>query len=198
MDGLQFRFEGFNFLIEGDGDFEFHNCRHLYNFLNYLYRTDTSQKWTNEKTRMNADFWYPETAATLKRGTKEEEIKLNLIERFQDIEHRQLLHDLSLDKLKQRYGTSNLTSSKAAKYARAFVIDTDTEIISAKTWGNLVKTLHPILESHRLTLMSAVTHIDQGIPHLHGLYLRQPRMRGNPFMDALLSSDLKPTIVTSF
>lgn len=138
------------------------------------------------------------TAATLKRGTKEEEIKLNLIERFQDIEHRQLLHDLSLDKLKQRYGTSNLTSSKAAKYARAFVIDTDTEIISAKTGGNLVKTLHPILESHRLTLMSAVTHIDQGIPHLHGLYLRQPRMRGNPFMDALLSSDLKPTIVTSF
>lgn len=198
MDGLQFRFEGFNFLIEGDGDFEFHDCRHLYNFLNYLYRTDTSQKWTNEKTRMNADFWYPETAATLKRGTKEEEIKLNLIERFQDIEHRQLLHDLSLDKLKQRYGTSNLTSNKAAKYARAFVIDTDTEIISAKTWGNLVKTLHPILESHRLTLMSAVTHIDQGIPHLHGLYLRQPRMRGNPFAEALLSSDLKPRIIASF
>lgn len=113
MDGLQFRFEGFNFLIEGDGDFEFHDCRHLYNFLNYLYRTDT-------------------------------------------------------------------------------------EIISAKTWGNLVKTLHPILESHRLTLMSAVTHIDQGIPHLHGLYLRQPRMRGNPFAEALLSSDLKPRIIASF
>ena len=147
---------------------------------------------------MNADFWYPETAATLKRGTKEEEIKLNLIERFQDIEHRQLLHDLSLDKLKQRYGTSNLTSSKAAKYARAFVIDTDTEIIPAKTWGKLFKTLHPVLEANRLTLMSAVTHVDQGVPHLHGLYLRKPRMRGNPFMDALLSSDLKPTIVTSF
>lgn len=198
MDGLQFRFEGFNFLIEGDGDFEFHDCRHLYNFLNYLYRTDTSQKWTNEKTRMNADFWYPETAATLKRGTKEEEIKLNLIERFQDIEHRELLHDLALSKLKSHYGTTNLMNSKAAKYARAFVINTDTEIIPAKTWGKLFKTLHPVLEANRLTLMSAVTHVDQGVPHLHGLYLRKPRMRGNPFMDALLSSDLKPTIVTSF
>lgn len=99
---------------------------------------------------------------------------------------------------KSHYGTTNLMNSKAAKYARAFVINTDTEIIPAKTWGKLFKTLHPVLEANRLTLMSAVTHVDQGVPHLHGLYLRKPRMRGNPFMDALLSSDLKPTIVTSF
>lgn len=198
MHGLFFKYEGYKFFLEGDGDYEFDDCRHLYGFLNYLYRTDEAQKWTNEMTQKNADFWFPTTTATLKRGKKEETLTLDFIERFQDIEHRELLHDLALSKLKSHYGTTNLMNSKAAKYARAFVINTDNEIIPAKTWGKLFKTLHLVLEANRLTLMSAVTHVDQGVPHLHGLYLRKPRMRGNPFMDALLSSDLKPTIVTSF
>lgn len=198
MEGLIFKYEGYKFLLEGDGDYEFNDCRHLYNFLNYLYRTDEAQKWTNGKTRKNSDFQYPVATATVKHGKKEELVTLDFIERFQDIEHRELLHYLALGKLKRHYDTTNLMNSKAAKYARAFVIDADTEVIPARTWGALFKTLYPVLEANRLTLMSAVTHVDQGIPHLHGLYLRKPRMRGNPFMDALLSSDLKPTIVTSF
>lgn len=198
MEGLLFKYEGYRFFLEGDGDYEFNDCRHLYGFLNYLYRTDDAQKWTNEKTRRNAGFLFPETIATLKHGKKEETPTLDFIERFQDIGHRELLHDLALGKLKRHYDTTNLMNSKAAKYARSFVINADTEVIPAKTWGKLVKALHPVLEANRLTLMSAVTHVDQGVPHLHGLYLRKPRMRGNPFMDALLSSDLKPTIVTSF
>ena len=198
MEGLLFKYEGYRFFLEGDGDYEFNDCRHLYGFLNYLYRTDAAQKWTNEKTRMNAGFLFPETIETLKHGKKEETPTLDFIERFQDIGHRELLHDLALGNLKRHYDTTNLMNSKAAKYARSFVINADTEVIPAKTWGKLVKALHPVLEANRLTLMSAVTHVDQGVPHLHGLYLRKPRMRGNPFMDALLSSYLKPTITTSF
>lgn len=128
MHGLFFKYEGYKFFLEGDGDYEFDDCRHLYGFLNYLYRTDEAQKWTNEMTQKNADFWFPITTATLKRGKKEETLTLDFIERFQDIEHRELLHDLALSKLKSHYGTTNLMNSKAAKYARAFVINTDTEI----------------------------------------------------------------------
>lgn len=198
MEELLFKYEGYRFFLEGDGNFEFNDCRHLYNFLNYLYRTDDAQKWTNAKTEKNADFWFPETTATVRHGKKEESVTLDFMERFQDIEHRQLLHDLALGKLKRHHGTTNLMNSNAAKYARSFIINADTEIIPMKAWGGVVKALQPILEENRLTLMSAVTHVDQGIPHLHGLYLRKPRVRGNPFADALLSSDLKPTIITSF
>lgn len=70
MQGLFFKYEGYKFFLEGDGDYEFDDCRHLYGFLNYLYRTDEAQKWTNEMTQKNADFWFPTTTATLKRGKK--------------------------------------------------------------------------------------------------------------------------------
>lgn len=50
MHGLFFKYEGYKFFLEGDGDYEFDDCRHLYGFLNYLYRTDEAQKWTNEMT----------------------------------------------------------------------------------------------------------------------------------------------------
>lgn len=53
------------------------------------------------------------------------------------------------------------------------------------------------LADRRLTLVSAVVHNDQDVPHLHGLYLRKPRMRGNPFVDAMLSSELGACVVTS-
>lgn len=75
MEGLLFKYEGYRFFLEGDGDYEFNDCRHLYGFLNYLYRTDAAQKWTNEKTRMNAGFLFPETIETLKHGKKEEASK---------------------------------------------------------------------------------------------------------------------------
>lgn len=34
----------------------FNNPMHLTNFMNYLYRTDKNQKWTNEMTSRNAEF----------------------------------------------------------------------------------------------------------------------------------------------
>lgn len=59
MQGLFFKYEGYKFFLEGDGDYEFDDCRHLYGFLNYLYRTDEAQKWTNEMTQKKRGFLVP-------------------------------------------------------------------------------------------------------------------------------------------
>lgn len=198
MTGLYFPLDGHGFAVVGDGNSQFNDCNHLYNFLNYLYRTDRAQKWTNGETPEDIDLQYPATAAAVpgKRG-KSELVQLDLIEYFQSEGHRALLHDLALDRLKRHYDTTNLMTSPADRCARSFLINTDGEDIEPKTWGKIAKSLYHALADRRLTLVSAVVHNDQDVPHLHGLYLRKPRMRGNPFVDAMLSSELGACVVTS-
>lgn len=50
MQGLFFKYEGYKFFLEGDGDYEFDDCRHLYGFLNYHCDFETRKKRRNAHT----------------------------------------------------------------------------------------------------------------------------------------------------
>lgn len=47
-----------DYRLEFDEEFSFENSAQIQNYLNYVFRTDTEQMWTNEKTQKNMVFFF--------------------------------------------------------------------------------------------------------------------------------------------
>lgn len=132
-----------------EGELPFTDVFHLYNHLNYLFRTDKGQKWTNERTERDFALFDPPVSPNDVSSGKV---------MFSD---RQTLHDAALDLLKKEYSTTNLATAKAYKslfMVRFYVADADEvpEVVSCLQAGTSY--------SNRGRILLAVAHEDQEEP----------------------------------
>lgn len=163
-----------DFAVEGDGDYQMNDASHFYNHLNYLFRTDGGQKWTNDLTSQCV-FVDPMRA----NGNVRKEVI------FGDLGHREQLRSMVLDGVKEFFKTTNLGQGRDVKKLFAFTlyaVDGGGGVIDAPTRSFPFKQLARSFDECEVAhLFAMVVHVDQrGITHLHGLYAwegRKPRGR---------------------
>ena len=148
-------------IIEILDPIQFNNSAHLINFLNYLYRTDKQQKWTNELTCDNYEYFSNGTKKKFDRDYKTR-------------------HNYKLDvhrNIAKKVGAQNVTLIKA-KYFQSYIIYFDEEpkmslldysqVLANMVYQNRKKNDDWIVDV-------VVSHFDQGQPHLHIVEHRIPR-----------------------
>lgn len=169
-------------------ELSFSDVQHLYNHLNYLFRTDRYQKWTNEATEEDLA-WLSEAGS----GSVLE------AHHFNGLDHRQEIHDACLAALKAHYSTGNLASANAYRnlfMARIVPVYSDEEgHLLGQEWYPL-DTLDTVAGIWRAfarhesaTLLCMAAHLDQEEPnHLHLLFGWDGRKpRGISRIDAVLA-----------
>lgn len=177
--GLVFR--GCDLAVEGDGDLRFADILHFYNFINYLYRTDRAQRWTNDLTARDADFDVTSSGGRAR------------VESHSFDDRRLELHDRALETFKLRLCGTNLATTSLVRDARAFCVYKVSGSMGLSGWSELALSLSLALTACEgiRAVPALVLHVDQDLDHLHGIYLREPRARGNQFekaMDAVSGS----------
>lgn len=166
----------------------FSDTQHLYSHLNYLFRTDRYQKWTNEATEEDLA-WLPEAGV----GSVLE------AQRFGVMDHRQESHDACLAALKAHFATGNLASTNAYRnlfMARIVPVYTDEggsflgqEWYPLDTPDTIAGIWRAFVQHESATLFCMAAHLDQEEPnHLHLLFGWDGRKpRGISRIDAVLA-----------
>lgn len=138
------------------GELSFSDTFHVYNHLNYLFRTDRAQKWTCEET--------DDDVAVLDRSPDTDRLTVTS---FGDAD-RQELHDAALNLIKKEFSTTNLATTDAYRslYMAVFYVVEQLPVL------DVIALLHRAFEKSGLGhLLCAVIHNDQKEPtHVHLLF----------------------------
>lgn len=178
---MGFPLADYGFIVEGNGDRPFNGPSHFYNHLNYLFRTDAAQKWTNDLTS-SCLFIKPDL---LDKGEY-------AVSAFGEKESRQQLHSELLAGFKNYFGTSNLSQGGIVSSVFSFVlyaVDDGGAVVTVPAAEFPVQALAKSFEaSGNARLMSLVFHVDQDdLAHLHGLYVWEGRKpRGKSRFDSVM------------
>lgn len=135
---------------------------HIYHHLNYLFRTDRSQKWTNDLTEL-----------CLSWPIEDESVRP--AEMFGGIENRTRLHDGTLALLKEHLGTDDLAAADAcshlfmARIVPVYGDDTPWHPYMGSPVGPIAAAFE---RCERASLLCAVCHVDQTEEpdHIHILF----------------------------
>lgn len=142
----------------------FNNKSHLANHLSYLFRTDKSQRWTNEQTPDCAYSYFTQTGWVTGPLPTERDVREN---RRQGI----------IDMVKKQWG-QNAYKNLAMGLTYFYDSDADTVQVGASDIQTLTKifTEETFTEYPDLIPLLYVCHADQGITHIHRLYYICPQI----------------------
>ncbi len=147
-----------------DGSYRFDRVAGVYGFLNYLYRTDAGQRWTTEETPSCLDVVAPTGLPASANASP-----------FGDLPSRREHHGMAMLGMKRHYSSNNLATTRLAKGARAFLIDSDGGEVD---WAALASVMWQVMGAAGLIPLATVVHVDQGPAHMHGLYAQGSSRRG--------------------
>lgn len=173
---------GIRWVLDGNGDFGFEDSFHLYNFMNYLYRTDASQKWTNDQTpECESLILGADTASYSPFGFPRQ---------------RQKLHDEALASMREALGVTNLGAGRVLRKLFAFYIaavgEDERPVRNPVTEFPVPKLATAFDLSEEASLLLMVSHVDQEArSHIHGVYAwhgRKPQ-RHSRFLTVLSRSE---------
>lgn len=142
-------------------DASFNNNNHIYNHLNYLFRTDSSQKWTNELSKYNCFIdWTGD--------------EIKLYDLPEDLKERVILKNQMKDYIVNKLAAENLT----VNHLKMIRFETDTENFDNKTFIDaVIDIMNSIEEFEKIVPIMAMTHIDQEelSPHFHIIFVNYGR-----------------------
>lgn len=142
------------------------NSSHLNNHLNYLCRTDSEQKWTNELTGGNV-YIFQTPSGSLKLATAN------------DADERKIFKDLVKGRIKKEAAARGLTLgdfSTKLKQLRSDYMDENACSFTQTIKADTLELLRAVSESvSGFQLVCAVVHVDQEdcYLHLHVLYFEK-------------------------
>lgn len=165
-------------IIENGYENVFADYTAIYGYPNYLFRSDTKQKWTTNEISRNFCIW----AANME------------VEYFtNDYEHRKNMERHLLTRFEDLADGVHIT--KRAFYKRLcffnmWFVDTDFEVVNINMDGEaqalIMAVLRKMKACRQIVPLCAVVHQDEGVSHTHFLYYKKVGYKKIPHINELL------------
>ena len=165
----------FVFNVSSEIPLEFQIAQPICGFTNYLFRTDTSQKNTNEETG-KCFAVFPECEDIIKL-TNDLKTRKRINKDFQE----------RLKELCREYNIEQITSPQLYKHIRTFItyvdFDDGTPVLGLDENDELLITeamlgiMAEIGKYEKTIPLCCVCHLDQGAVHFHTMYYIKPKVR---------------------
>lgn len=166
-------------VIENGREDTFTDYTAIYGYPNYLFRTDSRQKWTNEETHKNFCIWAGE---------------LDVHQFTDDYPHRQELNIELRRRFVELADGKNITKRRFYRRVRFFdlwFIDSDMELVNVELSESIqalvVAILNKLIAYDKIVPICAVAHADEGVSHIHFLYYIKPQYKKVPHIKEILN-----------
>lgn len=165
-------------VIENGRESMFADYTAVYGYPNYLFRSDTKQKWTTKEVGRNFCIW----AANM-----EVEFFTNDYERRKNMERHLLTR---FEELAEGGHITSRTFYKRVHFFNMWFVDTDFKVVNinmdTEAQALIMAVLRKMQECKQIMPLCAVVHQDEGVSHTHFLYCRNGKNKRAPDIQEIL------------